>query len=454
MKRYVGIDVGQRSLFGAAISQSGNTWTIEFSCMTDVAGVLAWCTDVTPTAVAIDAPPAPSLGLARTGRRRVAEEMLSIGGCYGTPPDDATLPWWMTTGMHCHRYVAGQLGAPADLTGTGVVFEVHPTYGFRSMLGVIDTPGRVSCDPERILRPKSPRGSTGHRQRIEMLRVLLGQLGAPWTEALHAQLLARLDWTDATISAVLSVLRARGETRGVGDPNEGTIVVADPTKLRSREAVRLAASTILATRSAAPAPPKTKSDRKAARPSKANQDSAAYALLRLGSQGLGCLSREDTIDALRGQLSEDQIVIPVGVRSIGSRWCARAEEGGFWLLVANRGVVALALHAIAIVGKGRGQSTPKEAVLNESRDPWPGVDASAYWLVCDALVDSLDERVTALQTRKAGSWSPGVPANQTAWLEARGGSEALVRKLHAAKEAEVNSFNGPSSSRGHATCTK
>ena len=72
-----------------------------------------------------------------------------------------------------------------------------------------------------------------------------------------------------------------------------------------------------------------------------------------------------------------------------------------------------------IIGKGRAEPTPKEMVLGANRDPWPAVERSEYWLRCDELLDDFDLPLNALSTRQGGSWTAGVPRNQSAWLAAR-----------------------------------
>jgi hypothetical protein len=182
--RYIGLDVGEHRLFGAIIATNAGSGSISFSPDTDPTAVLDWCRRSDPQSVAIDAPPAHSKGLAKVGNRRLAEERLGIGGCYGTPRLGSPPPW-MAAGMRCHAAVSVALGEPRiDLAGSGKVFEVHPTYGFRSLLGVHENADRVRCDPDALLRPKAPRGSTGHVQRVEILRLLLEWLGVTWTPAL------------------------------------------------------------------------------------------------------------------------------------------------------------------------------------------------------------------------------------------------------------------------------
>ena len=419
--RYAGLDVGEHRLFAAVIDTDMEPASISFSPDTEPTLVLDWCIRKSPQSVAIDSPPAHSKGLAEIGNRRVAEERLGIGGCYGTPRLGSPLPPWMAMGMRCHSRVGDAMSATAlDLAGTGKVFEVHPTYGFRSLLGVVDDGERVRCDPERLLRPKAPRGSIGHIQRVGILRLLLEDLDVVWTPTLSEKLLSSLDWTDAAMSAVLAVLRARDATQGVGDATEGTIVIADPSKLGALvHKIRETVSSVSASVPARPAPTTRK---------RIVEDRANCALLRLGGSGIGTLSQDDTLSALRGQHLEEQIILPVGVRAIARDWVKQAASGGFWLLVAHRHV-RLAVRVVEVIGDGRTQLTAKDSVLSANRDPWPAVEQSEYWLRCDELLDDLDLPATAVSTRQSGTWTPGMPRNQTAWLAARIDDEGLRERL-------------------------
>ena len=328
----------------------------------------------------------------------------------------------MAMGMRCHSTISTAMGQPiVDLDGTGSVFEVHPTYGFRSLLGVEHDAERVRCDPKRLLRPKAPRGAVGHAQRVEILRLLFERFGVTWTTALSEKLLSRLDWTDAAMCAALAVLRVQGATQGVGDGTEGTIVIADPSQLgdlvpRIWEVVaNFPASSRLAYRAL-----------RVRRNTSSDENDCA--VLRLGAAGLSVLSEEDTLSALRGQQSERQIIFPVGVRAIGRQWMERAARKGFWLLIAY-GRLKLALRVAEIVGVGRRELTPKEMVLGANRDPWPSIEQSDYWLRCDELLDDLDLPATTVSTRRGDTWVPGMPRNQTAWLTARINDERLRERL-------------------------
>src|SRR5205823_9281148 len=171
--------------------------------------------------------------------------------------------------------------------------------GFRSLLGVHEDVTRVRCDPDGLLRPKAPGGSAGHVQRVETLRLLLETFGVTWTLTVSAKLLSRIDWTDAAMGAALAVLRARSATQRVGDATEGTIVIANPAELgvlanKIREVV---------TGISASGRPAARSSTR----SRITADDADCALLRLGAAGLGILTQDDTLAALRGQQSEGEI---------------------------------------------------------------------------------------------------------------------------------------------------
>jgi hypothetical protein len=331
----------------------------------------------------------------------------------------------MAVGMACHSRLSVALGeAAVDLGGAGKSLEVHPTYGFRSLLGVVHDHERVRCDPDRLLRPKAPRGSLGHLQRIEILRVLLDDLAIPWTTACEQKLRSGLDWTDAAMSAALAAMRGRGATQGVGDPAEGTIMIADPSKLaplaqRFREAVLTIA---------APERPSQPPNRSPRGTSPSAHDCADCAVLRLGKNGLGSLSQEETLSALRGQHAEEQIILPVGVRAIGREWIERAASGGFWLLISY-GRLKLAVHVVEVIGEGRTRRTPKENLLGENRDAWRDIRESEYWLRCDDMLEDIDVPTTAVSTRQRGSWTPGMPPNQSPWLAVRFDDVHLRRRL-------------------------
>jgi hypothetical protein len=116
------------------------------------------------------------------------------------------------------------------------------------------------------------------------------------------------------------------------------------------------------------------------------------------------------------------------VRAIAGDWIKQAASEGFWLLVAHKHV-RLAVRVVEVIGDGRTQLTAKDSVLSANRDPWPAVEQSEYWLRCDELLDDLDLPATAVSTQQSGTWTPGMPRNQTAWLAARIDDEGLRERL-------------------------
>jgi hypothetical protein len=236
-----GIDVGEHRLFPVVIDRE--RLLIEWPARALSHGAaIGWVRERAPSVIAIDAPPCPNKGLLAdqgwcqrygvdtkgSGRnRRVAEWRLGIGGCYSTRASLEQCPGWMRNGMALFEAFAAN-GYPIDLGRGGTVFEVHPTFGFRSLLGFRSESWRFFCDPRRLLRPKQPARSVGHRQRLLLVETLLQQWGfdlsphRPW-------IASSLDWTDALLAAALGLLRADGQTVAVGDPEgvEGAIVVAN-----------------------------------------------------------------------------------------------------------------------------------------------------------------------------------------------------------------------------------
>jgi hypothetical protein len=74
--------------------------------------------------------------------------------------------------MRCHSVLSVEIGEVAlDLAGTGKVFEVHPTYGFRSLLRV----SQHSAPPTFRFQP-GPRWFAGR----SMMKVL--RSGGCWRE--------------------------------------------------------------------------------------------------------------------------------------------------------------------------------------------------------------------------------------------------------------------------------
>jgi hypothetical protein len=82
--------------------------------------------------------------------RRIAEYILGIGGCYSTPSDKDVASGRMQTGFEVYRRLADQMKLRIDTGDGGFIYEIHPTYGFRSFLGIEPNGARLRCDPTRL----------------------------------------------------------------------------------------------------------------------------------------------------------------------------------------------------------------------------------------------------------------------------------------------------------------
>ena len=266
----------------------------------------------------------------------------------------------METGLVAHEQSAAFLdeGAP-QLDGQGRVFEVHPTYGFKSLLGLSVVPGRVIVDPGKLLVSK--RMARGREQRLALLAALAERLTLR-IDAILPDCRKSLDIADATMAAMLSVLRRRVLTRAVGDSTEGVIVVAEILEddvLQMQHAAEAVAD-------AAPATPR------AALRRRQWSCSGHGALLRLGEHGPGGRTPEDTWREIEAQLeTEGHVVLPLSKRTLGD-WGERARLEGFSLVVAVRGMPVYALHVVDI--------RPAKEDSVAGRDWWRGA-AQANWLI-------------------------------------------------------------------------
>jgi hypothetical protein len=175
-----------------------------------------------PDAVAIDAPPAPGLGLLedeseRAGlpvppppgkhlTRRVAEYELSRRGIgsHHTPRDEGRLFSWMTAGFETFA-AASEAGYPAYLgrgTSRRRAFEVFPYASYVALAGGL---------------------SPGRRWRLAWRRAVLagaGLIGLPDD--------AGIDVVDAACAALTGERYVRGMGSWVGDPREGVILLPVP----------------------------------------------------------------------------------------------------------------------------------------------------------------------------------------------------------------------------------
>jgi hypothetical protein len=250
--RTCGIDVGQEFVYPVVLDLAKRRLSKPPGPLRP-ADALEWVQSRKPLSIAIDSPSQPNRGLladasyrdlhgidlqARGADRRVCEWRLSIGGYYSTRARLWLCQEWMRTGMALFSKFA-QRGYRIDRAAGGEVFEIHPTYGFRSLVGVTTSGLRVRCG---WLAPKRRPGSLGHQQRLALLALLLERWHVPLDECARTS----LDWTDAIIGAVLGVLRYEGATSQIDAPGaeEGAIVLAAQSPADVRRAQRRVAAAL------------------------------------------------------------------------------------------------------------------------------------------------------------------------------------------------------------------
>jgi hypothetical protein len=411
-----GIDVGRHAFHCALLDTQQRTIRWPDSPLV-FETTLTWVTQAVPDRIAIDSPPGPNRGVlgspvfqSRYGinrgrggtNRRVAEWRLGIGGCYATPAVQEAAPAWMQAGMRLFRALSQAGYATNWGRSEAPVLEVHPTYGFRSLLTLEETDNRIRCDVAQVLRPKMPVGSLGHRQRIGLLGALLTRWGVELdTESKH-RIGGSLDWTDALLAACLGALHYEGQTLVAGDDGglEGgihlsCIRVGLPAEL---EAVVHAGMAV-----------------KSVRPPEDEENSGM--LLRLGAEGLGRFTQDDTLARVLDQLeTEGGTVVPLGVQRISSATIQRAEREGLRVLLAHDGFAQIELHVDALRGHGKGQPS-RSIVWGDREDMWEGIE-SPYWAFAVAI-RKIDRSVSDLLFRHGREWRPGFTNCQSAWLHFR-----------------------------------
>jgi hypothetical protein len=409
MPRYCGIDVGERLSFACSLDTDAMQvfWPAGPLATTPIA---EWVIGQRPALIAIDSPPAPSKGvlgaLVRAGldvgtgglNRRVAEWRLGIGGCYATPAEESAAPAWMQSGMAIYRALASR-GLPVDLGNPDApVFEVHPTYGFRSLVELEQHGPRILCDPRRLLRPKRPVGSVGHLQRIQLLKDLLGRWQVRLDEDSRGRVSTSLDWTDGLLAACLAALRGEHLTVVAGDDDgiEGRLHLA-----AVRVELREAAPEALPRRSSRVGGSQGENGR----------------LLRLGGEGLGHFTQEETLGLMFEQIKvEGGIVLPLGVARIAGTTLERTEETGLRLLLAHGKTVRLELRVYAVRGHGRDLQT--ESIEWGDRESVWGNTLAPYWAFADEAL-KVDRPLDGLLFRHGKEWRRGPTKGQSAWLRFR-----------------------------------
>jgi hypothetical protein len=429
MRTYCGIDVGERKLFAAVIDvDDARVVEVQFAETASIDEVIDWVADRGSEAVGIDAPPGPNLGFLNDPRmrqklgiakppentdRRVAEYRLGIGGCYSTRSKEGSASGWMRTGFRVYHELEGRTGLQIDRGAGGAIFEIHPTYGFRSLLGVEHNGDRLRCDPHGLLRPKNPRGCPGHRQRVSMLISLLEHFGKATDGSLKTRLEGSIDRTDALLGALLGFLRDRKQTISVGINPEGAIHLVDSTRL-GELADRL--KKLAADSAAVQASPERPARRRTA------CDATGF-LLRLGQNAFGKLSQKQTIDIALGMLSyEGWAVVPLKRDQILAATIDKSRSEGLTVLVGHDQKLILEFQRARIEGEGSTAPTSSGQVFGNDANPWPGIEEAPYWLTSEAVRElDAEDRYDSIETWRSSKkeWKRGVPNNQSAWLQFR-----------------------------------
>ncbi len=198
---YAGIDVSATRGFDIAVLDDDRR-VILLAKARDLDVVAVIVRGLPPeTAIAVDAPPAPSRGIAGPGKAyRVAEHELHRAGVslYSVPPDAATAPAWMRAGFALYEVLA-KAGFPPVFDGAarqGVSIEVYPHLTYRVLSG--DARGRAS--------------------KIEWSRAALRRRIAGLPRE------ATQDALDAIAAAYTAWAFGHDRWVGYGDPREGVIV--------------------------------------------------------------------------------------------------------------------------------------------------------------------------------------------------------------------------------------
>jgi predicted nuclease with RNAse H fold len=192
--RFVGIDVGARTLHCAGIDGSGTLPDRALLPAEDAAALARWCAGA--AAVAIDAPKAPSTA-PHAGEERLAPKFRSarcaeieLGRRYGSwvswvAPQGPPFPGWMDAGFRAF--------ATLRAAGASELLEVYPHACFRELTG-----GR------RLARKQT---RAGRNERAE----LLGATGVRIDDAAERS----HDLLDALVAALTARDWSRGRARRV-----------------------------------------------------------------------------------------------------------------------------------------------------------------------------------------------------------------------------------------------
>ena len=403
-KAYCGVDIGKHSSFACRIDLNNRTLSFPGRAL-DVNEIRDWYRNNKVSGICIDGPPNPNQGrllqrlpegLGYNTQRRVAEFALKIYGCYGTPdhiPAINSNQGWMASSMHLFNILQESFDWTIDLgNGLGELSETHPTYAFKALLGcnLGNTFGDITqriVDPNNHLAPKRPRNAGGHAQRIQLIRQAFHQMNFPMDDTSQAYLEASIDHVDATLCALMALWK--GESLNglvpIGDPAEGSIYIPTGTDnfyvdLPANRGERLP-----------PVP------RPARQPAIGGDLPPNAIILRLGNNGPGNLTQEETISLAQAIVDEGDAWLPVGT---GHRFNLNENlnQVGRALYLAFGNTLRLKISTGSCIHRDN-PTEPYPAVFN----PWP-VDTTYGWV---EVVDIVEVEINEFQTRQNGNWNRG-----------------------------------------------
>ncbi|QDV25310.1 DUF429 domain-containing protein [Aureliella helgolandensis] len=404
-KAYGGVDIGKHASFACRIDLEHLTISYPERSL-GVNQILDWFTSNPVTGICIDGPPQPNQGrLAErlpqdtryNTQRRVAEFALRIYGCYGTPdevPDFDSNQGWMASSMHLFNSLKDHFDWNIDLgDGRGELSETHPTYAFKALLGCDEgnTHGDVTqwiVDPNNQLAPKRPRNAGGHAQRIELLNQSFDQLSFPLNETIQAWLEASIDHVDASLCALMALWKgeAMNGLMPVGDSAEGAIYI--PTGIDIFNVTQ--------------PPDRGEGLPPVGRPpcQRAEGDELLppnAIILRLGNNGPGGLTQEETIALTQEAVAEGDNWLPVGTGH-SFNLCQNLQQIGHILYLAFGDTLRLR----AVTSGCHRQAEPTLAYPGEF-NPWP-VNETYGWV---EITEVTEVEVNHFQTRQSGNWKQG-----------------------------------------------
>jgi len=386
---HVGIDIGKDKCYAVVIYESNSQHRVEVIGLLSLKEAVALCRKLQPRTVTIDAPRSTNTGIvhrlandkdvrvrnAKSTNLRLGEWLLRITGCYATPGHSDAIPEWMQTGMTLFEELS-------DLP----TIETHPTYAFKSALGVEIHGDRWICDPDGVLAGKQPRMSRGHLQRIAILLNLLPDLkdDDKWTTHAHES----IDITDATMCAAVGLRHSQGQTIACGDEDEGQICILRDCNI-SRDT--LSAHLDLPER-------RSKHHRLTA-----NYHEAQGLLLRTSDNER--LTMAETKATLEDQEHYDgQSCLPILGHSVGKYARRVLERDGGEVLVAAKS----SERGYSVYAKLKGARIVEEDALEErSRASWRQVaTGSATWWACGKLVKDDLPSLDRIEGHSRHGWQP------------------------------------------------